>query len=51
MHRTERGSAGSTPISSPYVEVEPALPRSVLCVVIALGLFNLTFLVTEFKPI
>jgi hypothetical protein len=33
------------------MEVDPALPRSVLCVVMALRLFNLTLPITEFKPI
>jgi len=32
MHRTERGSAGSTPTSTFFVEFDPALPRSVLCI-------------------
>ena len=30
-HRTERGSAGSTTTSTPENGVDPALPRSVLC--------------------
>jgi Flp pilus assembly protein TadD len=32
-HRTERGSAGSNPSHSQPGEIDPALPRSVLCVV------------------
>jgi len=31
MHRTERGSAGSTSRITPVDEVDPALPRSVPC--------------------
>jgi len=31
-HRTERGSAGSNVIEVVIGEVDPALPRSVLCV-------------------
>jgi len=30
-HSTERGSAGSTALITLVVEVDPALPRSVLC--------------------
>ena len=32
MHRTERGSAGSNSTKNVLVNVDPALPRSVLCV-------------------
>ena len=31
VHRTERGSAGSTFPNTSFVEFDPALPRSVLC--------------------
>src|ERR1043166_5535160 len=30
-HRTERGSAGSNSVSGVFVVFDPALPRSVLC--------------------
>jgi hypothetical protein len=30
-HSSERGSAGSTVLSGVTVEIDPALPRSVLC--------------------
>jgi hypothetical protein len=36
MHRTERGSAGSNSTKNVLVNVDPALPRSVLCIPIFL---------------
>ncbi|HYV81877.1 MAG TPA: CHAT domain-containing tetratricopeptide repeat protein [Pyrinomonadaceae bacterium] len=42
-HRTERGSAGSTSKSTPVDAIDPALPRSVLCLVIVLLCATHTF--------
>ena len=39
-HRTERGSAGSNSLSGVFVLFDPALPRSVLCLLNAVHTGN-----------